>query len=141
MTSVGAQPKQRGSGKPKAPVQLSANERSKIAAQASYIGSPEHKRGPSFSGPPRFKSGNSICPTELNGRQEDLTTWLREALQQGHFTGPIEAGFPRYVFARRQNKWLQARLTNPQLGQYKGWPVEEFEVPKQLRDSGESVAE
>jgi len=42
----------------------------------------------------------------------------------------FDNGFPRYVWARIQLRPHAARLTNSYTGQYKGWPVDETELPK-----------
>lgn len=66
-------------------------------------------------------------------RRGAFTQWLQAAITAGHIAGPVESGLPRYVWHREETFVFQGRLTNSGLGQYKGWPVEESELPDWLR--------
>lgn len=92
-----------------------------VAAQARYVGSPEHKTYPSFAGPARPRADASKCDPSL--RQDELTAWLQDAIREGFFGGPWEQSFPRYVWAERQGAFYEARLTNAASGDYKGYPL------------------
>jgi hypothetical protein len=41
----------------------------------------------------------------------------------------LEGDFPRYVWKRVGGRVYEARLSNSGLGQYKGYPIEDFEAP------------
>lgn len=97
------------------------------AEAATYGGSPEHKL-------PSARSDASLCPPGLEGVQETLTEWLKSSIRAGHIGGPIEGRFPRYVWRRDNDRWFAGRLTNQTLGQYKGYPITEDEVPPELLD-------
>jgi hypothetical protein len=111
----------------KGPIHLPEPERLTAAEAATYVGSPEHKL-------PGARSDASLCPPNLDGSQELLTQWLREALRVGLIGGPMEGRFPRYVWYRHADDWFAGRLTNQTLGQYKGYPISVEEVPTELRD-------
>jgi len=94
-----------------------------LAERASYVGSSEHKTFPSFAGPFNPRADASKCDPHL-ADPEELTRWLREAIRAGH-TGELwEGDFPRYAWCRRGDVTYEARLCNPGLGQYKGYPLE-----------------
>ena len=98
----------------------------------TYTGSPEHKSYPSFAGEPRLRSDATKCPKHLKD-QEQLTGWLQQAICQGWVSeDPQSARFPRYVWARHEGIWFEARLVNAEQGTYKGYPLAEDEIPKGL---------
>lgn len=99
------------------------------AETAAYVGSPEHKIGPSGAGGARLRSDASVCPSELHD-VEELTSWLREGLSAGRCGGMWESGYPRYVWVEKDDRWFEARLTNRELGEYKGYPLSESETPE-----------
>lgn len=99
-----------------------------VASEATYVGSSEHKRHPSFAGPPKLRSDASRCDPSL-GDRATLTRWLRKAIRSGCVGAPIEGRFPRYVWVRHGEVVYEARLVNREQGQYKGYPVEAAEVP------------
>lgn len=96
-----------------------------IAERVSYVGSPEHKKSPSFAGSPRPRADATICDPSFADRQDELTEWLREAIRKGAVGAPIEGDFPRYVWFRNQSDVYIGRLINRGLGQYKGWQLED----------------
>ena len=101
-----------------------------VAAGATYVGSSEHKRHPSFAGPPKLRSDASQCDPSL-GDRDQLTRWLRDAIRRGRVGAPIEGQFPRYVWISRGEDSYEARLLNREQGQYKGYPVSSDEVPSE----------
>jgi len=107
-------------------IALTHSEREFAARAASYTGSPEHKL-------PHARSDATLCPTDLQGKQSELTNWLRKAISEGSAGGLVEGGFPRYVWYRDGERFFEGRLTNQALGQYKGYPIEVEEVPVELR--------
>lgn len=54
-----------------------------VAANAKYVGSPEHKRGRSFAGHPKPRADASMCDQALSDKQDEITKWLQEAIQRG----------------------------------------------------------
>ena len=102
-----------------------------LAQRASYVGSPEHKNSLSPAGPPRLRADATPCPRDLNDTAT-VTGWLREAIQAGQIGAPWEGDFPRYAWARNDRGCFEARLTNRVSGQYKGYPLESYEVPEWL---------
>lgn len=102
-----------------------------VAERAWYEGSAEHKRAPSFVGPPKPRRGASICPPGLD--RETVTGWLRSAIRSGMVGGIWEGGFPRLVWHREGETVFEGRLVNGGLGSYKGYPLRREEWPKALR--------
>jgi hypothetical protein len=94
-----------------------------LAERASYVGSSEHKTFPSFAGPFNPRADASKCDPQLTD-QEELTRWLREAIVAGQAGQLWEGDFPRYVWCKQGDVTYEARLSNPELGQYKGYPLE-----------------
>ncbi len=94
-----------------------------LAQRVSYVGSSEHKTFPSFAGPFNPRADASKCDPKLADRHE-LTRWLREAITAGD-TGQLwEGDFPRYAWCKHDGVTYEARLSNPELGEYKGYPLE-----------------
>jgi len=109
-------------------IQIPVEERLAAAGKATYVGSPEHKV-------PHARSDATRCPAESEvAAQEDLTAWLKKAIRAGHVGGLIEGGFPRYVWYRAGNRVFEGRLTNQVKGEYKGYPIDQDEVPRELQD-------
>jgi hypothetical protein len=100
-----------------------------LAERVSYVGSAEHKGAPSFAGRPAPRADASICDPSLNNQQEMVQSWLRTALKRGDCGSPWENGFPRYVWHRQGEALYEARLTNRQSGEYKGYPIGANEWP------------
>lgn len=102
-----------------------------LAARASYGGSPEHKDVPSPAGPPKLRADATPCPRDLND-PSILTSWLQRAIAAGDVGAPWEAEFPRYAWIREGGRCFEARLSNRELGVYKGYPLEPEEEPRWL---------
>jgi hypothetical protein len=107
-------------------VSTTAEQREKVSQTATYTGSPEHKR-------PGARSDATLCPPELNGKQDQLTAWLRQAAGAGWVAGPWENGFPRRIWCRNEDGAFEGRLTNQELGEYKGYPVPLQDLPAELQ--------
>jgi hypothetical protein len=103
-----------------------------IAERATYIGSPEHKDTPSFAGQPRPRADASICDRELTEDRERVTQWLKTAIERGATGGMWEGNFPRYAWYKDGDTVYEARLVNCELGEYKGYPLNETEWPDGL---------
>jgi hypothetical protein len=112
-------------------VQLTDALREHAASTAVYAGSPEHKL-------PGARSDATLCPSDLNGIQPELTTWVKEAIARGHVGGVIEGQFPRYIWYRSSDgRHFEGRLTNQALGHYKGYPIDALEFPSELKTSSD----
>ena len=100
-----------------------------LASRVTYVGSPEHKTGPSFAGALRPRGDAAKCDPALNDRLNEIQQWLRRAIEVRCFGGPWEGGFPRYAWCMVGQIVYEARLVNRGLGQYKGWQLEPDEWP------------
>lgn len=100
------------------------------AAQARYVGSPEHKTFPSFAGKLQARSDATKCPTYLTD-PDVITGWLADAISKGNVSAAFDGDFPRYVWALPdgEDRWYEARLTNQVLGEYKGYPLNADQRP------------
>lgn len=105
-----------------------------VAQRAHYVGSPEHKKHPSFAGPPAPRATASLCNPCFADQQALLTDWLREAIRNGQVSSYWEGGFPRNVWIRKGGYVYEGRLVNKGNGAYKGWPLEAFETPPELKE-------
>ena len=105
---------------------------SALAEAARYVGSPEHKTYPSVAGPPRPRADASKCDKALDGKEEDPTAWLQQAIRKGMVGFPWEGRFPRYVWYHDYDGDVvyEARLVNRGNGEYKGYPLLREEWPK-----------
>lgn len=104
----------------------------RVANRALYVGSPEHKDIPSFVGAARPRADASICHRQLAQDFNQVATWLRSAILNGHVSGYWEGEFPRYVWYRDGNTVYEGRLVNRDAGWYKGYPLERSEWPEGL---------
>ena len=99
--------------------------------RSRYVGSPEHKDFRSFAGQPRPRADASICDQRLSSADE-ITDWLRHAIQQGAVSEYWEGTFPRYVWYKDGETVYEGRLINRELGEYKGYPLERDEWPSEI---------
>lgn len=104
-----------------------------LANRVIYVGSPEHKRHPSFAGPPAPKATSTLCDPRFANLQGMMTEWLREGIRLGQVSRKWDGDFPRNVWVRKEGVVYEARLVNQGSGEYKGWPLEDFEIPEELR--------
>lgn len=112
----------------------SGTDLASVAKKVIYVGSPEHKRSPSFAGAARPRADASKCPDALAGQLKKVLQWLRSAVEAGSVGGRWEQGFPRYVwFKENETIVYEARLTNAAKGEYKGYPLVADEFPSFLR--------
>lgn len=103
-----------------------------ITERVSYVGSSGHKETPSFAGQPRPRADASICDRALSEDRERVTEWLRQAIERGAVGGVREGDFPRYAWYKEGSIVYEARLVNRELGEYKGYPLNETEWPDGL---------
>jgi hypothetical protein len=74
-----------------------------------------------------------MCPKEIRSLAT-VTTWLREAFDKGAVSGYFQGEFPRYVWYRLDNQVFEGMLVNKESGEYKGYPIDEFEWPKGIEN-------
>jgi hypothetical protein len=103
----------------------------KLAAASRYVGSVEHKTYPSFAGRPQPRADASKCDPAL-ASADQLTDWLREAINAGNVGAPWEGDYPRYVWHRQGGVVYEGRLVNQEQGHYKGYPLNKDEMPEGL---------
>jgi len=116
-----------------------------LAAKVSYVGSGEHKKRPldsTYGIEPALRSDASHCDPKISRDQAEHA--LRCAIRSQIVSEQFEGGFPRYVWALLGGQAHVARLINREAGEYKGWPIEEHELPTDrelrfLRAWGEDV--
>jgi len=112
-----------------------------LAATVRYAGSAEHKArpiDPSFTVSPDLRSDASKCPPDIV--RDEAQAVLSAAVERRCVSSAFEGGFPRYAWGRLDGAPFVARLINRQKGEYKGWPIEEFELPTD-REGRLAVAE
>lgn len=106
-----------------------------IATNAEYIGSNEHKNIRRETNP-RFDS--SKCERAFNRpiTIEEANKWLKAAIREGHISSDTTHGFPKYVWSKINNVYFEARFItiDKQKGTYKGFPLLDTMVPKQIKD-------
>ena len=61
-----------------------------------------------------------------------VTRWLRKAIRHGSVSAYWEGDFPRYVWHKEGDIVFEARLVNQVRGQYKGYPLNPEEWPRNL---------
>lgn len=110
-------------------VATSEHDLEKMAQEASYIVSTEHKTHLTGAGPGRLRSDASKCPKEL--QLDQVTDWLKTAIRKGEVSAAGDL-FPEYVWIRIEGQAFEARLSNSVLGHYKGYPILDNEAPRWL---------
>jgi hypothetical protein len=108
-----------------------ADQLAAAAARAEYHGSPEHKAAFSWLGPKKLRSDATPCPKHLKD-PDMLTGWLRDAIRQRQCSSFWEGEFPKYVWVRQEDLVYEGRLINQGQGNYKGYPLDPSEFPKEL---------
>lgn len=98
-----------------------------MAEKVTYVISPEHKDYLTSAGPGKLRSDTSACPRGLDF--DVVLEWLKEAVRRGNVSASFDLDFPRYVWARAEDRVYEARLSNPGLGSYKGYPIHDHEAP------------
>lgn len=101
-----------------------------LATQARYVGSNEHKArplDPSYAFDPDLRSDASRCDPRIAREQAEAV--LRAAIRRRCVSEQFEGAFPRYAWAWLEGRPYIARLINREAGSYKGWPIDETELP------------
>lgn len=110
-------------------------------AQASYVGSPEHKVKRYWGGLPQSwigpdgkarrpkKQKTNICHRTLEAERIEASEWVRAALSARQLRYCDGDGiFPKHIWYRDANEqyWFGFAV-NQTAGTYKGWPITEAE--------------
>lgn len=99
--------------------------------QASYIISTEHKEYLTEAGPRKIDLTRPPCPRSVT--REEAEVWLRKAIGAGHVGAPwIDQPYPQYAWYRDGEPVYEARLSNAEMGAYKGYPLDPSEWPAWL---------
>ena len=116
---------------------LSAEE----VADASYVGSKEHKAKAWWGGLPGAKVGKdgkarrpkkqstTICPLVEETDKNRASCWVRFALGNGQFRYyEGDKRFPKHIwYSDSEGQFWFGFLVNATPGTYKGWPIDESE--------------
>lgn len=75
------------------------------------------------------------CPRELSKNNEQILSWLKEALERGTHEDS-RLGYPRYVwyYSKELDMVFEGRLTEKVQGIYKGYPLKKDEWPKNIKE-------
>ncbi len=121
-----------------AKTKLSSHQLSQVLQKISYTGSPEHKKHPNaITNRAKPRADATLCPDSVTEKGKgEIEEWLKEAFRKGAYGEFWEGGFPRYVWYLNleMNVVFTGRLVNKGTGEYKGYPIEEFEWPKGIRE-------
>ena len=98
-----------------------------MAEKVTYMPSSEHKDYLTSAGPGNLRSDASACPRGLDFNE--VLEWLKSAIREGSVSAALDGEFPRYAWRRVGGRVYEARLSNSGLGEYKGYPIEDFEAP------------
>ena len=101
-------------------------QRAEVAAKAQYRGNGAHKTYPSPSKEwePSLREGKSICWHFSSNEWSKLLELLRRAIVAGCVHAEFKGVFPTRVWAFINGKLHEARLHNPLLGEYHGFPLD-----------------
>ena len=120
-----------------AKTKLSEQELNNILHKICYIGSPEHKKHTNaITDQVKPRADATLCPDSVTEKgKEEIEEWLKEAFRKGAYGEFWENDFPRYVqyLNRQMDVVFTGRLVNKGTGEYKGYPIEEFEWPGHRR--------
>ena len=105
----------------------------KLPESVRYIGSGEHKRYPNPLCPPGLRTDASDCDAVDVSISQDicrLQTWLETAIGRGQVDRVLEGRYPRKAWGwilvgePPRRLLVEARLTNSERGEYKGYFIE-----------------
>ena len=105
----------------------------KVSNQAIYIGSAEHKIIKGYAGDLNPRGDAEKCPPGFSGtenQRQKVEAALRDAIRKGQVSSCVEGGFPRFVWCDSLGDGLiyEARLTNRDKGEYKGYPRSDLQT-------------
>lgn len=93
-----------------------------LAQLVTFTGNPQHKTYPTPAGPPALKADKAKCWRFPEENWPDLLDALRRAIRAeciGYFRGR----FPSRAWVWINDVLHEARLTNPETGDYHGFPL------------------
>ena len=97
----------------------------RLIAEVTYTGNPEHKRNPGDFGltpPAQPRRGKSLCDGALIFKRSEALRYLREGLRRGAFSESISCGWPKNVWAVTDSGMpLEAQIDGE--GSYHGYPM------------------
>lgn len=100
-----------------------------LAQRVQYVGSPEHKDHPSSAGDPHLRSDATPCEPSMTRDMNRNTEALREGIRRRCVSPIFEGGYPKYVWTWIDGNLYEARHINGPQGTYKGYRLEEVEMP------------
>ena len=100
-----------------------------LAERVKYVGSPEHKDHPSPAGPPRLRSDATPCEEIMTRDVDRNTQALQEGIRRRCVSPVFEGGYPKYVWTWMDGVLYEARHINGPQGTYKGYRLEDLEIP------------
>lgn len=107
-----------------------------LSRKAKFVGSPVHKSIHTWLGKPQLipKANRSICPDHWRTKadQEKLQAELRKAIAQRQVCALRLGDFPKQVWCRIDGKVYEGFLVEQGEGTYKGYPLDEDELPPGL---------
>lgn len=106
-----------------------ADSPEELAERVEYVGSPEHKDHPSSLGPPHLRSDATPCEANMTRDANRNTQALREGIRRQCVSSIFEGGYPKYVWTWVNGVLYEARHINGPQGTYKGYRLEEVQVP------------
>ncbi len=99
---------------------------------SSYVASPYHCRGDHGERRRRRAKPASVCPRRWSF--DEATAALRRAMQLGNVSEAWDGDYPRYVWYRAgPDVTYEARLSGGIPGTYHAYPIEDDQVPKDVR--------
>jgi hypothetical protein len=101
------------------------------AATAVFGASPYHCRG--AKGQPLVTRAKPASPCPRQWSDEEATRTLRAAISRGKISDTWEDGFPKLVWHKDGNVFYEARHTRGPGGSFHAYPVEDIELPRDLR--------
>jgi len=106
-----------------------------LADRVSYMGSAVHKTYPSPAGPPAARADKTKCDRFPEAQWHRLLEALRAAILAG-CVGQFRGEFPDRVWVWINGVLHEARLTNPETGEYHGFPIND---PRQYPEPAERL--
>jgi hypothetical protein len=102
----------------------------KLVGEVDYKPSQKHKRYPIEGQKPYFDHNSAKCDNSVT--LEQVKGWLTEAIQNKTFSS-LRGTFPACIWHRVGNDVFEAKQTIPGKGEYHGFPLEEYEVPEEMK--------
>jgi hypothetical protein len=96
-----------------------------VAESASYAGSGKHKRypAPNLEWTPIYRSGTAECDQYANGAWKRIEKALKDAIRSACVQWEPDKQFSARAWAFVNNILHEARLSNPERGEYHAFPL------------------